>query len=531
MRSHRTVLAIVTFAAATSAQSTTPIAPGSSPAFSADERYVAYTSVPGPGGVAQIRLLDRQAWSWELISVSSAGTQGNGASDHASVSADGRFVAFDSLASNLVVGDTNGVVDVFVRDRVAGTTTRVSMSYSGAQAMGENPSISGDGRFVAFESIASNIVSPPALGHRNIYVHDRLTGQTTRASFDLPPLPSNGEHFDPQISTDGAWVVYASTPWGGGWTQLNRTELATGFVDPVTVDGVGPTANRRNELPSISADGRHVAFASIDPSVSGHTLAYVTDTSLDTFEVVSVAPSGQPAFGGVQATAISADGLRVAFTSNAADLNGGTPAARAYLRDRVLGSTTLLSVDQNGAAVSVMMTDLALSASGRFAVFHEQPSNAPLYLRDTLACPDVTAYCTAGTTTHGCVPSIQATGVASATATSGFTLTISNVEGQRTGLIFYGLAPAAQPWGLGSSSYLCVLYPVQRTGAQVSGGTAGACDGTLAIDWNAWRAANPGGLGSPFVAGDQFYAQGWFRDGGAVKGTNLSGGVRFTVCD
>jgi hypothetical protein len=101
------------------------------------------------------------------------------------------------------------------------------------------------------------------------------------------------------------------------------------------------------------------------------------------------------------------------------------------------------------------------------------------------------------------------------------------------GLIFYGLSaiPSPQPWALGSTSYLCIFYPVNRTGAQNSGGSVGACDGELRIDFNAWRTANPTALGAPFTAGQVLYAQGWFRDAGAAKGTNLSDGLRFTLCD
>ncbi len=78
---------------------------------------------------------------------------------------------------------------------------------------------------------------------------------------------------------------------------------------------------------------------------------------------------------------------------------------------------------------------------------------------------------------------------------------------------------------------MCIFYPVNRTGAQNSGGSVGGCNGELRLDFNAWRAANPGALGSPYVAGQVIYAQGWFRDPGAPKQTNLSDGLGFTLCD
>jgi hypothetical protein len=139
-------------------------------------------------------------------------------------------------------------------------------------------------------------------------------------------------------------------------------------------------------------------------------------------------------------------------------------------------------------------------------------------------------YCTAGTTSNGCVPAISSTGTPSTTGLGNFTLTVSNVEGQRFGLIFYGITGrSAIPWGPGSTSVLCVKSPLQRTSAQPSGGTNGQCDGVLTINLDTWLGAH-GGLGHPFVPGQIVDAQGWFRDPPAAKTTNLSGGLEWVVC-
>jgi formylglycine-generating enzyme required for sulfatase activity len=145
--------------------------------------------------------------------------------------------------------------------------------------------------------------------------------------------------------------------------------------------------------------------------------------------------------------------------------------------------------------------------------------------------PDVSTYCTAGTTVHGCVPSIGGVGTPSAVASDGFDIVLSDAPTQKMGLIFYGLGaiPQPQPWALGSTSYLCIFYPVNRTGAQNSGGSTGSCDGELRVDFNAWRTANQNALGSPFTTGQVFHAQGWFRDPGAPKQTNLSNALRFVL--
>jgi hypothetical protein len=146
--------------------------------------------------------------------------------------------------------------------------------------------------------------------------------------------------------------------------------------------------------------------------------------------------------------------------------------------------------------------------------------------------PDAPAgvnYCTAGTTTNGCNATIVGLGTPSATATAGFTLQVSSVEGAKQGIIFYGISgQAALQWGTGSS-FLCVKSPTQRMGTQNSGGTAGLCDGALSIDWNAYTYSNPGVLGTPFSAGAVVQAQGWFRDPPASKTTSLSNGFEFTV--
>jgi hypothetical protein len=143
-------------------------------------------------------------------------------------------------------------------------------------------------------------------------------------------------------------------------------------------------------------------------------------------------------------------------------------------------------------------------------------------------------YCTAGTTTNGCNATMSATGTPSLAASSGFTVSVSNVEGAKTGIIFYGASgPVATPWGLGGSSYLCVKAPTQRSATQSTGGTNGACDGSMSLDLMAYLSANTGAIGgstsaSPFLAGQKAWLQGWFRDPPAVKTTSLSDGLEIT---
>jgi hypothetical protein len=158
-------------------------------------------------------------------------------------------------------------------------------------------------------------------------------------------------------------------------------------------------------------------------------------------------------------------------------------------------------------------------------------SVAQVVLRVDLTSTAPVVYCTAGTTTNGCVPSISGTGTPSATAAAGFTLDVANVEGQKQGLFFYGVSgPTASPWGSGGTSFLCVKSPTQRMGAQDSLGTAGLCDGAYSQDWNTYRFnSSPTAVGQPFAAGNTVWAQAWFRDPPAVKTTNLSDGLEFVL--
>jgi hypothetical protein len=135
-------------------------------------------------------------------------------------------------------------------------------------------------------------------------------------------------------------------------------------------------------------------------------------------------------------------------------------------------------------------------------------------------------YCTAGTTTNGCLASIGAAGFASVSQNSGFVVAATGVEGQKAGLVFYGLSGAsATPWLGGSSSFLCVKSPTQRSPTLASGGVAGACNGVLALDLLAYLNSNPNSLGQPFGGGEALFLQAWFRDPGAPSGTNLSNGL------
>jgi hypothetical protein len=142
-----------------------------------------------------------------------------------------------------------------------------------------------------------------------------------------------------------------------------------------------------------------------------------------------------------------------------------------------------------------------------------------------------TAYCTAGTSSHGCLASIAADHNPSVAQSNACNIAISNVEGLKFGIIFYGadqMTFTPTPWAAGSTSFLCVKGPTQRTGTGSSGGTVNACDGALLLDWNAYQTAHPAAVGNPWLVGDKVFVQGWYRDPPAAKTTNLSNALEMT---
>jgi hypothetical protein len=372
----------------------------------------------------------------ELVSVSSTSQLGNADSGVARTSADGRFVAFRSEASNLVAGDTNGGADIFVRDRERRTTIRVSVDSSGGEANGTSfmGAISADGRFVAFGSHATNLVPDDRDFESDVFVHDLVTGATELASVNSAEEQQNGTSAGMDISADGRYVAFASAASNlvPGDTnnqtdafvrdrQAGETERAS--VSSVGVEGNGPVgqsvtsvaidgagrfvalesfasnlvpgdtndafdvfirdrATRTTErvetggafLDEISDDGQHVlfdAFASNQPDV------FVRDRATGQTERVSVNSVGEPANGTIFGGPISADGQVVGLSSEASNLVPGDTNGLfdAFARDRRTSTTRRLSVSGTGAEGNGHSSASALSADGTLVIFESGASN------------------------------------------------------------------------------------------------------------------------------------------------------------
>jgi hypothetical protein len=321
------------------------------------------------------------------VSVDSSGVQGNALSGAFSISADGRYVGFRSEASNLVSGDTNGFQDVFVRDRQTGTTTRVSVDSSGVEGnwMSDDPLISADGRYVAFSSEASNLVSGDTNDYKDVFVHDRLTGITTRVSVDSNGVEGNEMSVAHSISADGRFVVFESDATNlvvgdtNGCTDIFVHDRVTGATTLVSVDssgvqGIGPSWHA-----SISADGRYVAFHSeagnlVSGDTNGYADVFVRDLVAGTTTRVSVNSSGGQASPNSLAPSISADGRYVAFESDAGNLVIGDANVHRdiFVHDRATGATTLVSVDSSGVQGDLGSSGALISADGRYVIFHSR---------------------------------------------------------------------------------------------------------------------------------------------------------------
>jgi len=380
-------------------------------AVSGDGRWVAFTSyasnlvgLDANGTVGDVFVRDLLTGTTELASVSTGGVQGNAASGLPSISADGRFVAFASDAGNLVSGDSNPYSDVFVRDRVAGTTELVSLDSSGVHGncYSNAPAISADGRFIAFESCASNLVAGDTNGNWDIFVHDRLAGTTERVSVSSAGAEANDHCSRASISADGRFVAFESQAFtlvpgdGNMASDVFLRDRLSGSTVLVSVATAGTQGNQHSFRGALSADGKFVAFGSyatnlVAGGTSGAGDVYVRDLQLGTTELVSIDPSGAPGNGNSGTPSISPDGQLIAFESGASNLVGGDTNGKLdiLLRDLHSGTTERISLSSAGGQGDADSYHPALCASGRWIAFESDATN--LVVSDSNGSSDIFA--------------------------------------------------------------------------------------------------------------------------------------------
>jgi hypothetical protein len=351
----------------------------------------------------------------ERVSISTDDQQGNDISGRfagPAISADGLVVAFDSIANTLVPDDTNRDADVFVHDRTTDTTERVSVRSNGAQAddVSTRPSIDATGNRVVFDSAASNLVLGDTNSQLDVFVHTRSSNRTNRVSVSSDEVQADGSSHSPSISSNGRFVSFVSTASNLVPNDTNFAEdifvrdLVAGTTERVSVSSEGVEGNSSTTAHGISAGGRWVAFSSFATNLvlddtNGHFDVFIHDRRTGLTELVSVSSDEAQGDDTSSTPSVSANGRWVAFYSIATNLvPGDTNELRdIFVRDRAAGTTERASVSsdeeqsngtsQDGAVRGFTASGPDITADGRFVAFFASATN--LVPGDTNTCPPV----------------------------------------------------------------------------------------------------------------------------------------------
>jgi Tol biopolymer transport system component len=550
-----------------------------------------------------------QGCDFEQVDVSTGGVQGNGWCHRIRVSGDGRFVAFDGTSSNLVPGDLNGWPDVFVRDLQAGTTEIVSVGSVGQQGNGyaEVLDISGDGRFVVFLSLATNLDPLDPEDWADIYVRDRQTGTTELISVQLNSTPSVWHCTSATISADGRYVAFESADPNivagdnNGWNDVFLRDRLLGTTVAVSVSSSGEIGDLPSTEPSISADGTRIAFLSVArnfypmaPTLDYWYHVFVRDVVTGLTTPVDVTPTGRLGNQGCNEVAISPDGSTVVFHSQAGDLLPGgptkigfksfvrelggfpmqaltfadgrvggdisspelswdgrlvafesgqkywvakdlNPSSDVFLQDRTTGITNLVSTNGPAQPANASLHEATLSDDGRVIAFLSQattlvqgttPSIMHAFVRICDSKPGL-VFCYPTQSLQGCLPWISGQGQPSASASSGHTIDVHKTLNDQLGLFVYGTS-GSQAIAF-ANGFFCLQGPLTRLPAQPTGGSlppTADCTGSLQLDFNAQIAT---GLDPLLTAGTSVYVQSWTRDPSHPAGAILSDALAFVV--
>lgn len=336
------------------------------PDVSADGRYVAFVSssnnlVSGASGT-HVYVKDLVTGDVDLVSKASDGTRGNNTSSGPiSISADGRYVTFLSFATNLVSGDTNGRYDLFWHDRVTGATQIINVATDGSwsNTFSDFAAVSGDGRYVAFRSAASNLVSGDTNGVYDVFVRDMQSGTTWRVSLTATGGQQGGG--EPDISSDGRYVSYVSNSTSVWVVDAFNCNPSACDTRRVSVNNAGQSGGVHTSVlfPKISGNGQFAVWESDAPGyvandTNGQADVFVRDIANGVTTRVSVASDGSQANGFSLTPDISDDGRYVIFTSTATNLDGADTNGvnDLYLHDRQNSTTTRISTTSSGGQIN-----------------------------------------------------------------------------------------------------------------------------------------------------------------------------------
>lgn len=327
-----------------------------------------------------------------LASIASDGTQANGQIiNFPGISADGQYVVFESNASNLVANDTNGFYDIFVRNLDSGQTLRVSVDSNGMESNGNSywSAISADGRYIVFQSDADNLVSGDTNGVFDVFVHDQITHQTKRVSVDAGGTQGNNSSWYPNISANGRYIAFMSNADNLVINDTNAVsdifvhDQQTNQIDRVSISNNGIQGNADSNLhPSLSADGRYVSFYSNATNlVIGDTNnvadIFVFDRQTSQIARVSIASDGTQGNDFSASVSMSSDGRYVTFHSPASNLVGDDTNNQwdVFVHDQETGQTTRVSVHTDGTQGNDISLNPRISADGRYVTFNSPSTN------------------------------------------------------------------------------------------------------------------------------------------------------------
>lgn len=334
-------------------------------------------------------LLSLPLQAMERASVSNTQAQANGNSYLVASSPDGRYVVFDSMASNLVPGDNNRQRDVFIRDRSLGTIERVSVGHAGIESpyLSRIPSVSDDGRYVSFETFGP-LLPGSSVHVFQVYRRDRVNGVTELVSASSSGVAGNSLSSRSSLSADGRYVLFYSRANNlvagdnNGVQDVFLKDMQTGALETISLAPSGVRGNGDSFEAAMSSDARFISFTSMATNLTGSTVArqrhvYLRDRQTSTTRLLSKSSTGSLANQPVFSPALSDDGRYIVFYSKASNLTSGTSGSKVqvFLHDVENSTTVLLSRNAAGSEGTDFSYSPSISADGRFVAFTSFASN------------------------------------------------------------------------------------------------------------------------------------------------------------
>jgi WD40 repeat protein len=469
------------------------------------------------------------------------------------LSEDGRWVVFESFQEDLVVGDSNGLCDVFRLDRSSGQVVLASRASNGSQANASvsefappGPSVSADGNLVVFSSEATNLVPNDTNSTRDVFVRDVLLGTTERVDLTNAGTQTNGGGWSPSLSADGRFAQFTSyatdiAPITFPFANAYLRDRALGLTTLVSQSG-GQSADGQITDARLSRDASTVVLTSNATNLGpignpGDLQVHAWIRASGAFELVSCSTLGIPGNGWSSSAVPSSDGRFVAFQSYASNLVAGdnNSTVDVFVRDRHLGTTRLASRAEFGGTPQLGAYQPMLSLDGSTVAFRALSYN--VVAGDTNGSEDIFVqvqastfpqplnYCVAKLDSANCLPQVATVGVPSIAGPAAFLVSIGRARNQEPGALLLGTGALGLPFHGGE---LCVggqrrLYRLPSTGGSTSGTD---CSGFLSMRLDSAVYAQLG-----VGPGTTLRAQFWYRDSGSLPPNDygLSDGVRFVT--